>query len=84
MWQDSPLPHGLSYDLLGQDLFGGFVPGLLNRNDLPEIAASLAPQGANGDAIPESRFRAVFGASPHVRLIAQEWNLAAFRQLLAE
>lgn len=75
---------------MGQDLFGGFVPGLLTRTDLPEIAASMAPRrvlwaarGVNGGAMPENRFRELTGSYPNIETAPPAWNGGAIELLLA-
>ncbi len=75
---------------MGQDLFGAFLPNLLTKTDLPEIAATLAPRplhlalrGVNGETITEFRFRELYGASSSVKAAPQSWSVAAFTALLA-
>lgn len=75
---------------MGQDLFGAFVPSLLTKTDLPQIAATLAPRslhlalrGVNGETITEARFRELYGATPSIKPASQVWSANTLTSLLA-
>lgn len=72
-----------------QDLFGGFLPGLLQETDLPQIVQSLAPRpvhlalrGVQGQAVPLERYRALYGEKSHVQAKPNAWSLAGMEALL--
>lgn len=76
---------------MGQDLFGGFLPNLLTRTDLPEIAATIAPRplhlslrGVNGEGIGEARFRELYGGSGSIVSVPEAWSSSGIGGLLAK
>jgi dienelactone hydrolase len=72
----------------GQDIFGSFVPGLLTKTDLPQIAAALgprrvllSPKALGGELLDEAALRRVYGAAPHIQLAPQQWDAGVERLL---
>ncbi len=74
-----------------QDVFGGFVPGILKHTDLPQIVASIAPRrtmlsprNAMGKPVEESAVRAEYQGASNIEILSgNDWDTASFRKLLS-
>lgn len=69
-----------------QDLFGGFVPGILEHTDLPEVIASIAPRqvklagaiDASGKTLDLQTVERIYAGQSHVTVSSEErWDVAA-------